>query len=253
MSDPHTIGTAGLIGQAGGAVNSAVGSYFGAQSQQSSLQFQSDISGINAGIAQTNAQTLLTMGNSEADAYTAVGTFDASMANLGAMSAMYAGNQQAAQASLRAGQVEGTQQAAMAANGVSLGTGSAADVQASSQIVNQMNMDTIRMNAVNQAMGYRVQGMNAQMGAQIQAMNVRNSAGMAALNQESQAVSDTATSGLQSASASGINPFASASGTLLTGAGSVASNWYKLSQNTGTSAVPFSPQGEGGNLRLRGY
>lgn len=231
MTIPSTqLAQASLIGQVGGGLTSAVGSYYSAASQKSSLDFQSQISGIDAGIADTNANTLLTIGNANADAIQTVGDYNAQMAELGAQSALLTGQNQVMQQTLRAGQVEGSQRADMAANGIDLGQGSAADVQASTEMMKDIDTNTIQYNAMSQALGYREQGMNAQLQAGVQAMNVRSNASMAALNQESSAIGMNATSALQSASADGISPFGSATGTLLTSAGKVAQSWYQYNQ-----------------------
>ena len=42
------LGSAGIIGQVGGALTSAIGGYYSAQAQKSNLQFQSDIAALNA-------------------------------------------------------------------------------------------------------------------------------------------------------------------------------------------------------------
>src|SRR3989304_2564696 len=43
--------------------------------------------------------------------------------------------------------------------------------------------------------------------------------------------------------ASGINPFLAASSTLLTGAGNVASSWYKMNQSGALKGTPFEMKG----------
>lgn len=157
-----------LISKVGGAVNSAVGSYYSAKSQASSLGFQADIADINARIAE-----------------------------LGAQSELAAGEKQVAAQTLRAGQIKGAQRAAMAANGIDLGEGSAAEVQASTDIMKDIDKDTITANAVRSAWGYRTQATNSQ----IEALTKR-------------------------ATASGISPLGSVASSLLGSAGSVASTWY---------------------------
>lgn len=210
-----------------------VGSYYGARSQQSSLQFQSNIARINAGIANTNADTIESIGNANADAILATGDFNASIAELGAQSALEAGQQQIAAQTLKAGQLKGAQRAALAANGIDLGEGSAAEVQVSSDIVKQIDTDTLRANAARTAWGYRAQGMEAQLQAGLQALNTRTQAKVQGINLRTGAGSMEADALLKSGSAAGLSPVGAGFSSLLSGAGDVADSWYRYSQSKG--------------------
>lgn len=159
-----------MFGQVGGLAQSVFGNYFSAKAQQSQLRAQ-------AMVADTNAR----------------------LAELGAQSALAQGNQQAAAASAKYGQVKSAQRAAMAANGIDLGVGSAAEVQASTDLAKEQDMNTIAANATRSAWGYREQ-----------ATDYTNQAAMAR------------------AGAASINPSQAAFSTLLSGAGKVASHWYQL-------------------------
>lgn len=108
----------------------------------------------------------------------------------------------------------GTQRAGLAANGVDLGSGSANEVLATTSMMGERDALTIRDNAARQAWAYRNQA--ASYGAEASAAQ---------------------------ASADAINPFTSAAGSLLTGAGSVASSWYKYNKSvngSGTGATNLS-------------
>lgn len=164
--------TASMYSQVGGAATSAVGGYYAARSQKSALKHQASMAQINARIAE-----------------------------LGAESAMEQGKQQVAALTMQAGQLKGKQRAALAANGVDLGQGSAAELQASTEIMKQIDMATARGNALRTAWGHRMQ-----------ATNMRGEAAMA------------------KASAGTINPFATGATSLLGGASSVASSWYWMNQ-----------------------
>lgn len=174
-----SLGGASLALQAGGLLTSTVGSYYSARSQASSLGHQANIADINARIA-----------------------------DLGAESALEQGKQQVAERTLRAGQERGAQRTALAANGVDLSVGSAAEIQASSALMKDIDANTLRANATRNAFGYR---MNAS-------------------NLRSQAATSRAT-------ARGINPVGSAAMTLLGGASNVASSWY-LMQRAGALDSP---------------
>jgi hypothetical protein len=156
--------------QLGGAATSAVGSFYSARNQRDNLKSQADLAEINARIAE-----------------------------LGAESALNQGKQQVANLTLQAGRLKSSQRAAMAANGIDLGTGTAVEIQASTDLMKEIDADTARSNALRSAWGYRTQ-----------AANQRNTADMAR------------------ASARSISPFGSAATSLLGSASSVASSWYML-------------------------
>lgn len=164
------LGTMSLIGQVGGAIQSGIGSYYAAKSQKSALNAA-------AGIADTNAR----------------------IAELGAQSALQQGEKEVGRLTLRAGQIKSSQRAAMAANGVDLGVGNAAEVQASTDIMKEIDANQITANAVNNAWGIRTQ-----------AVSLKNEA----LTKR--------------AAASGISPGMAAGTSLIGGASKVASSWYQM-------------------------
>lgn len=159
-----------LITQVGGAITSGIGSYYSAAAQKTALNAQ-------AGLADTNAR----------------------IAELGAQSAMNQGQQQIAALTLKAGQIKSSQKASMAANGINLGEGSAAEVQASTDIMKEIDKNTLEANAVRSAWGYRTNAVSSQNEAL-----------------------------MKRASASSIDPSSAATSSLLGGAGQVASSWYKF-------------------------
>lgn len=161
-----------------GMASGAMGSYYGAKSQKSALAFQ-------ASMADTNAR----------------------IAELGAQSALAAGHQQIAAQTMRAGQVKGAQRAAMAANGIDLGVGSAGEVQASTEILKEIDKNTLQANAIRSAWGYRTEAVNA-----------KNKSLMSR------------------ASASGISPGGAAMTSLIGSAASVAKSWYGLSKSAPKAA-----------------
>lgn len=176
------LGSASLILGIGGALSSTIGSFYSASAQKNQLKAQAITADTNARIAELGAQTALNQGQFE------VGSIG-----------------------LQAGQLKSTQRASMAANGIDLGSGNAAEVLASTDIMKQVDQNTAMTNAIQQAWGYRMQGTNYQ----------------------NEAITDRAT-------ASGINPGISAFSTLLSGAGQVSSNWYTMKSigALGNSGVP---------------
>jgi hypothetical protein len=171
-SQSNQLAQAAMFSQIGGALSSAIGGYYSAQSQKNNLRFQSGIADINARISE-----------------------------LGAQSALNQGQQQVGALTLKAGQIKSSQRAAMAANGIDLGEGNAAEVQASTDIMKEIDANTLIANAVRSAWGYRTQGTNYQ-----------NEAAMGR------------------ATASTISPLATGFSSLLGSAGSVANSWYLMNK-----------------------
>lgn len=167
-STPQDIGLFGVGTQVAGGIMSVIGAFYGAQSQQRMLQAQADIDRINAATAESSARTALMIGQREEQ-----------------------------RSMLQTAQLKGRQTAGMAANGIDLGEGSAARVLTDTDIMGQIDRNTIAANAVRQAWGYRTQAVN---------------------------FSNDAT--FKDSQSEGISPWMGATSSLLTSAGSVASSWY---------------------------
>ena len=190
---PSGLGTASLISMGIGAVGSAIGTYQQSKSLKSQLRYQAAIAEINQRLSESSTQQALRQGE-----------------------------QQAATTTMKYGAMKSQQRAAMAANGVDLGVGNAAEVQASTDILKDIDKQTIEANAVRAAFGYRMQGT-----------------GFA-----NQALMDRA-------SASSISPLSSGFSTLLGSATKVAGSWYALDKvgalpGAGTpGAIGSTPGGNG--------
>ena len=157
-----------------GALTSAIGSYWQTQSQKSAMEFQARMAEINAKIAEGSAQQELRIGN-----------------------------EQIAQLTLQHAQLKGRQRAAMAANGVDLGEGNAAEVQVSSEMLKDMDMATLKYNAIRRAISAR-----------------------------GDAVNSTSSALMARATASGLNPTLAAGTSLLGSAGAVAKTIYMATKGT---------------------
>jgi hypothetical protein len=181
---------------AAGAVNSAVGAYYSAKSQQAQQQYQAAIGQVNASLAESDA-TLLDLNSSISESQ-------------GRLTLM-AGQREEQSVRLRTAQLKGTQRASLAASGVDLGEGSAARVLATTDYMGEVDARTVQANAARSAFGYQVQANNqkfAAMSARVQGANY------------------TAGSAFATANANTINPAASATTSLIGSAGQVATSWY---------------------------
>ncbi len=162
----------GQVAQVGGAAMSALGAYSSAKSKRLELQGAADMSDLNAGMSEQAAQQELARGNAAVAA-----------------------------SSARAGQVKSSQRAAMAANGIDLGEGSAAEVLASTDLSNEADMQTLTANAVRAAWGQRIQATNF------------------SYDERS-----------KRAGAAGISPSMAAATSLLGSAGQIAGSWYSMNK-----------------------
>ena len=121
------------------------------------------------------------------------GQYNAKMAEYGAQDAQRRGEEEAAGIQRKAASLKSTQRASMAAKGLDVGYGTAADLQDETDFFGQMDASTARYNAASQAWNYRAQGQLARA----------------------------------EGSAAAYNAKLGAAGTLLSGAGKVASKWPK--------------------------
>lgn len=166
-----------------GAVNSAIGSYYQAKaseyqfkSQSSSLAFQADMAQINQRRAEFQAYTI-----------------------------MEAGARQMGALTMKAGQAKASAKASMAARGIQLGVGSAAEAIATTDLMKEIDALTLNTNRVRAAEEARMQAVGYGTQASMLGVSAQNAL----------------------ASAQGISPFGSAATSLLGSASSLASNWYR--------------------------
>lgn len=156
--------------QAYGVVSSAIGTYYSSKAQKEDLAFQGRMAEINARLAESSAQ-----------------------------SALLAGQREEQKAKLATANVKSQQRAGMAANGVDLGVGSAVNVLSSTDLIGEVDANTIKANAVASAWGYRVQGAN-----------------------------DSGQAARSSSASRAVNPAGNAGASLIDGASRVAGSWYAM-------------------------
>ena len=75
---------------------------------------------------------------------------------------------------MQAGQVKGSQRAALAANGIAVGEGSAAELQATTDIIKEIDSNQLTENAHRDAWGMRMQGANYEGQALMAESNKQN-------------------------------------------------------------------------------
>lgn len=175
--------TSGLILGSFGALNSAIGAFYSAsaarsqaRSQELTLRYRQSLADINARVEQMNARQ-----------------------------AMLAGERAVGSLTLQYAQKKGSARASLAARGIGLGEGSAAEILASTEFMKDLDVITINANAVRASEAAKMQG---------------------AAYQAESLLSGAAASGFQSQRRS-VNPWLEAGTTLLSGATNVAGTWFQ--------------------------
>lgn len=166
-----------------GSINGAIGSYYAAKSQENqlkaqaaNLEFQSQMAKINAKGAENTAQGI-----------------------------MFQGERQGAMIGLRAGQTKSAAKASMAARGIQLGVGNAAEVIETTDLMKEVDMITVNANTVRAAEAARTQ----------------------AVGFENQSLLAGTTASNLMASANTISPFGSAMTSLMGSATTLSNAWYQ--------------------------
>ena len=205
---------------------------------RAALEHQEAMSGINAQIQRNNLQH-------QAD----IARVNANLANFAKTSARHAGDHAIAQYSLRAGNQKAQAQAALAANGVVLGEGSAQELMDSADLMRHIDIDTLKQNALNEAFGHETQMLNqlAQAGmAEANKATIHGEYyGSRGVRTQYNAPMDMSPYvGRQYVTPtpenpvynSGVSPLGAAFGSLISGAGQFAQSWYSTfggSKNSG--------------------
>lgn len=162
-----SLGFGSLLSAFGGGM-SATAAYSSAKNQQAALTAQAQVDMNNAQLADWQGEDSIARGENAANV-----------------------------AMMRGGQIKGQQRAAMGANGVDLGGGSAQNVLTGTDYMTSVDATTLRNNAAREAWGYRMTATNDRN----QATAARNAS-------------------------SSISPWLSAGTSLIGSATSVASRWY---------------------------
>lgn len=124
------------IGAAASAIGGAIAGYYASNVQKIQIEMQQQVAEFNARQAERSAQAALMQSN----------------ARIGQLSRKYES-------------IKSSQKASMAANGVMLGVGSAAEVVTSTDIDKEISINNERLNGYRSAWGYRMQGLSSSLQA----------------------------------------------------------------------------------------
>jgi hypothetical protein len=175
--DPKTLGQFSAGASAAGGLLSVIGAIGMAQGQKSQLAAEAELARINAVSAENAARSALMVGQREEQ-----------------------------RSRLATARLKSRQQVSLASNGVDLGEGSAARMIAETDILGEIDANTIAANAVQAAWGYRTQATNFQMQAS-----------------------------MRDAQSKAVSPGMAGASSLLTAAGQVADHWYFLNKTRSPS------------------
>lgn len=192
-------GGIGKIFSIGGALTGAIGGFFQAQTQQNQLKSQAMSLEFQSKMAEINAR----------------------QAEFGAENIMQAGERQAGAVSLKSGQAKGAARASLAARGVQLGEGSAAELIGTNDLMKEIDMLTINSNTVRAAENARTQSVNYQNQASLLSVSSHN----------------------VYASANSISPMAAGFTSLLGSASSIGNSWFMSKQMANMQSLLMAQSG----------
>ena len=177
-----------------GAASSARGAYSSAQSSKTSLNLQATMADINAKSTMDMAE------------------INQRLAESSAQQTLLTGQREVQRSQIATANIKSSQRVSMAANGIDLGEGSANQVLTSTDVMGEIDANTLQANAVRSAFGIRTQGQAEFNRSRTQATNLTGQAAMSR------------------ASADAISPGGAAFTSLLGSAGAVAGSWYQYNK-----------------------
>lgn len=179
---------ASLAGQAAGVGMSSVGKYYAAKGDKYSLRLQAKLDEINARMSEGAARDSLARGERAEQSRR-----------------------------LETGKLKSAQRVSLAANGVDLTSDTANDILTTTDLMGEIDADTIKVNAMREAWGHRMD-----------AGSLRSSAAS------------------KRASAKAISPGMALAGGLLTGAASIGTSYYGMKESgaLGKSADRWEARGD---------
>lgn len=250
--------TAFLTMQGAGAVGQAYGAYNSASLANSALNSQADIAGTMAGAARDRAESINRIGaitKDIANTQAKISEVNAELSEFQAEQTILAGQRREQNLRLKGAQLKSTQRATMAANGIDLGSQTPVNILTTTDVMTDLDAKAVALDALRSAWGYKTQAVNfrieglsrqaAGIAAESNAIGQSSSLIMDAIGKESQAY------GMRTM-ASATNPWLSGGASLMSSAGSVATNWYMMNKlgmfGDGANSTPQI--GGGSGLRM---
>lgn len=188
--------TAGTVTTGAVSAAAAAGTTMGvANSTWSALSTASQIAGV--GMQAFSAMNASDANSKYAAYQAAVDRNNATYAEWAAQDSIERGNKAAEDKTRQAGALKATQQNSMAARGLDVSEGTPLNILDDTDLMMQMDVDTIKQNAAREAWGSRVKGSNSAANASLLMSKAQNE-----------------------------NPWLIGAGTLMSGLGAVSDRWY---------------------------
>lgn len=226
--------------QGAGAVSSAIGAYSTARSNKSSLNLNATMAGINSrsllDIGDINAKSITDMAAISSKSTMDTAAINQRLAEQVAQQTLLTGERDVQRSQIATAGLKGRQRASLAASGVSLDEGSANQILTSTDVLGEIDANTLQANAVRSAWGYRTQAQaefnRARSQASGQTIQARSQATDQLLQARSQGTNQSNQALMSRASADAVSPGGAALTSLIGGAGTVATNWYRYNKAT---------------------
>lgn len=227
-----------------GGILSAVSATQSAQATKNTLTFQSDMAKLNGENAlfmgSLNSRNASFMGELNATQALKIGEINARLAEMAAETEQTRGQIEYGSFTLKKGRLKSSQRANLAANGVDLGVGSAAEELTSTDLMGEIDGQTIISNAVRAAWGYQTQASNTRTRAAFDAINYR-AGGTTSSNNYSAAgtqafLNANTNAALTATQANAISPVVAGTTSLLGSATRAADTWYKYRRDAAISS-----------------
>lgn len=211
-----------LAGQGLSAITGALGSHYSARSEASGKRFDMRMGAMQAQASSQNRAMALEFSSAEAGMQAAIGDINAKMLESNAQATLLSGQREEQKSQLNTAHLKSSQRVAMAANGVDLGVGSAENILTTTDVMGEIDANTIQANAVRGAWGYRAEAQNAKGQADVARARQYGAAVMAGAERDTGSKAYT----FAMKQADNVRPSTSFGSSLLAGAGKVADSWY---------------------------
>jgi hypothetical protein len=210
-----------------GSVGQLAGTYYSARAANSTARYQSQMAGLQRQSMAIQSRGIELQGRSqklELDLKATISGINARLAETAAQSTLLTGQRQEQGQRLKTAQLKSTQRNQMAARGIDLGSDTATNILTTTDVMGEIDANTIEANAVRAAWGYRTEGVNYQIDAAMATAN----GNMAVANARANAAANM--SGAPSTSYSRVSTGAAMASSLLGAATNVASTYYSMNK-----------------------
>jgi hypothetical protein len=210
-----------------GAVGQLAGTYYSAKMANSSARYQSQMAGLQRQSMAIQSRSIQLQGKAqklELDLKATISGINARLAETAAQTTLLTGQRQEQGQRLKTAQLKSTQRNQMAARGIDLGSDTATNILTTTDVMGEIDANTIEANAVRAAWGYRTEGVNYQIDAAMASAN----GNMAVANANANAAANM--SGAPSTSYSRVSKGAAMTSSLLGSATNIASTYYTLNK-----------------------